>query len=495
MKVALLQSSAMDYPNKPPFHPPLPYPELTEMGFSETETENSVYGTVRDALALLGLDRPNFGTPYWNPLSPYVRSGAKVVIKPNFVLHEFGPQKGANCLTTNGSLIRAILDYVYLAAGRESKLVIADAPIQGTDFERILEQSGIPQIQEYYWRKLHHEIQVVDLRQVRAEIDESSGLITKVHDLAGDPRGYRIIDLGKESRLSQLDAPQNRYVVGDYDMTVTNRRHGNGRHEYVVSNTILEANAFVSLPKLKTHNKVGVTACLKNLIGIIGSKDCLPHHRHGRTTAGGDEFPDDYPLVWLASNRVRAALQGRVSTPVWRALRSSAEYLFGIGSQGPKSTTPDQKPFFPSGSWWGNDTIWRTVDDLNRILFFYDRNQDRLAEKSERAFFALVDGIIAMEGNGPLKGGPRRCGVLLAGDDPVAVDVVAATLMGFEWRRIPMLKGIAHANDSLRYSAFAGNETQISILTNEQRWQSLGAIRRAHLDFLPPAGWQQQLRR
>jgi uncharacterized protein (DUF362 family)/Pyruvate/2-oxoacid:ferredoxin oxidoreductase delta subunit len=43
---------------------------------------------------------------------------------------------------------------------------------------------------------------------------------------------------------------------------------------------------------------------------------------------------------------------------------------------------------------------------------------------------SIVDGIVAMEGNGPGSGDPVNLGVLLAGVNPVAVDVVAARLAG-----------------------------------------------------------------
>ncbi len=42
----------------------------------------------------------------------------------------------------------------------------------------------------------------------------------------------------------------------------------------------------------------------------------------------------------------------------------------------------------------------------------------------------IVDGIVAMEGNGPGSGDPRALGVLLAGTNPVAVDVIAAEITG-----------------------------------------------------------------
>jgi uncharacterized protein (DUF362 family) len=54
--------------------------------------------------------------------------------------------------------------------------------------------------------------------------------------------------------------------------------------------------------------------------------------------------------------------------------------------------------------------------------------------------FAIVDGIVGMEGNGPIQGAPKRAGVLVFGDDPVAVDASAARLMGLAPEKVPYLK-------------------------------------------------------
>ena len=60
--------------------------------------------------------------------------------------------------------------------------------------------------------------------------------------------------------------------------------------------------------------------------------------------------------------------------------------------------------------------------------------------------FAIVDGIVGMEGNGPLQGEPKASGVLIFGDDLVAVDATAARLMMLEPRKI---KYLAKAGDFL----------------------------------------------
>jgi uncharacterized protein (DUF362 family) len=56
-----------------------------------------------------------------------------------------------------------------------------------------------------------------------------------------------------------------------------------------------------------------------------------------------------------------------------------------------------------------------------------------------RPDFAIVDGIVGMEGNGPLQGEARPCGLIVAGDDPVAVDATCARIMGLVPERINYL--------------------------------------------------------
>ncbi len=54
--------------------------------------------------------------------------------------------------------------------------------------------------------------------------------------------------------------------------------------------------------------------------------------------------------------------------------------------------------------------------------------------------FTLVDGIVGMEGNGPIQGVPKPMGVLVAGADPVAVDATCCRLMRIDPMRIGYLR-------------------------------------------------------
>jgi uncharacterized protein (DUF362 family)/Pyruvate/2-oxoacid:ferredoxin oxidoreductase delta subunit len=57
----------------------------------------------------------------------------------------------------------------------------------------------------------------------------------------------------------------------------------------------------------------------------------------------------------------------------------------------------------------------------------------------------IMDAVIGMEGNGPGSGDPRRIGVVIAGRDPVAVDVVSSRLLGVAPERLPLIRAAAAA--------------------------------------------------
>jgi uncharacterized protein (DUF362 family) len=78
--------------------------------------------------------------------------------------------------------------------------------------------------------------------------------------------------------------------------------------------------------------------------------------------------------------------------------------------------------------WPKNDLHWagltRSILDINGTV---------------RPDFAIVDGIVGMEGNGPIQGMAKPCGVLVVGDDPVAVDATCTRIMGLAPERIDYL--------------------------------------------------------
>ena len=140
-----------------------------------------------------------------------------------------------------------------------------------------------------------------------------------------------------------------------------------------------------------------------------------------------------------------------------------------------------------SGNWYGNDTTWRMVIDLNRILMYADE-EGHPQNKPARRVFCIVDGIVGGEGNGPLDPTPRPAGVVLAGANPVAVDLACARIMGFDYKRLPVLCK-ATARHSLPLSVSEYDEV-ICTSDNPQFDGHLCEFNGASLAFEPHFGWK-----
>lgn len=118
---------------------------------------------------------------------------------------------------------------------------------------------------------------------------------------------------------------------------------GTFRH-FALARPYLEADRLINLPKLKTHEMMAMTCCVKNLFGaVVGTQKAAWHLK-----AGADK--ELFAQMLLEVYRLREP-------------------------------------------------------DLN-----------------------IVDAIVAMEGNGPGSGDPCQVGLLLAGENAVAVDVIAAEI-------------------------------------------------------------------
>ncbi len=64
--------------------------------------------------------------------------------------------------------------------------------------------------------------------------------------------------------------------------------------------------------------------------------------------------------------------------------------------------------------------------------------------------FNLLDGILALEGDGPGRWGiPRQVGLLVAGSDPFAVDLAVCRMLGLDQEKVPLLKAAAENNGPL----------------------------------------------
>jgi uncharacterized protein (DUF362 family) len=218
--------------------------------------------------------------------------GKHVVIKPNMVEFQAG-----HPITTNPALIRATVQLADFLGAKQ--ITIAEGPGHMRDTEFLLEATGIGRV---------------------------------CHEL-----GLPFLDLN----LDDVEkAPIERSLTG---LT-----------HFYLPKTIVHADAVISLPKMKTHHWVGVTASMKNLFGTV------PGRKYG------------YPKNFL--------------------------------------------------HWQGID---QCILDLNRII---------------KPPLAIVDAIVAMEGDGPINGMAKQSNFIVIGTDLPAVDATCARTMRFNPEELPYLR-------------------------------------------------------
>jgi len=218
-------------------------------------------------------------------------AGKRVVLKPNLV--EFRKNQVIN---TDPRFVDAVIQLFKDEGAAE--IIVAEGPGHWRNVEFLVEESGLGAV----LRK--HGVKFVDLN----------------HD---EP--VKMPNLGRTTGLDYL----------------------------YLTRTVVSADVFVSLPKMKTHHWAGATLSLKNLFGT------LPGICYG---------------------------------------------------------------------WPKNELHWRGIP--NSIIDI---------ALTQSPHLAIVDGIIGMEGDGPLAGKARHSGVIVMGIDLVAVDATCCRLMKLPTERIPTL--------------------------------------------------------
>jgi uncharacterized protein (DUF362 family) len=105
--------------------------------------------------------------------------------------------------------------------------------------------------------------------------------------------------------------------------------------------------------------------------------------------------------------------------------------------------------------------IDRSIVELSRIF---------------RRSFAIVDGIVGMEGNGPIQGTPKAAGVLVMGSDLPAVDATCCRIMGINPERVEYLRMAAdrlgiieEARIEQRGEAIRSVRTNFNLITQFQQ--------------------------
>lgn len=230
--------------------------------------------------------------PYIKDLQLPELSNKTVVIKPNMV--EFRPGKP---VTTNPKVIKAAVELVDYLGARE--IIIGEGPGHMRDTEFLLDATGI------------------------------GAICAKL--------GVQFVDLNLDN-LEKIPNPDN----------------FSGLEHFFLPRTIVSADAVISLPKMKTHHWVGMTASMKNLFGTV------PGRKYG------------WPKNLL--------------------------HIKGIP---------------------------HCILDLVNIV---------------HPRFALIDAIMAMEGDGPINGIAKHTGFLALGTDLAAVDATCCRTMSIRPELLPYIK-------------------------------------------------------
>jgi uncharacterized protein (DUF362 family) len=436
---------------------------------------------VRKLFVMHHLDHGNLGSKRWSPLSELVSKGNTVILLPNIVSGE-SPlgELGLTCTVTHPSVLRPIVDYVMLALRGRGKVIICGTPMGSIDFDGMCKKTGLTTLVEFYASKVNSiSVDLLDLRKI---VLVRKGLLKRELAQKGDPSGYTAIDLGRLSSHSEISRHYKKYYIASYSLRNMRRNHTAVRHRYLFSNTMLDADVVIHVPKLKTHMKAGISVCLKSHVGASGVVNSLPHHRSGTPQSGGDEYPRAEP---------RLLLRRMVGLLLANGIGALYDKWFAPERAAQKRGREDRKLVVLGGNWCGNDTLWRTILDLNLIMKYAARTGLE-AHVDWRKHLFIVDGIIGMEGNGPILGHPKQCGIMLLGTNACAVDYVATKLMGFEVKRLKQVNlAFKTAKEGQTHPLVDFGQNDITVHSNVQEYAEIDLLtRKKSLRFLAPDGWE-----
>lgn len=157
----------------------------------------------------------------------------------------------------------------------------------------------------------------------------------------------------------------------------------------------------------------------------------VPYAPKGEILVLNDIFPDgiEIPEMFLGTNIVHLPT---LKTHVFTTMTGAMKNAFG--------------GLLNNRRHWTHSVIHETLVDLLRIQ-----------QEIHTGIFAVMDGTIAGDGPGPRAMRPHVKNVLLASSDQVALDAVAAKMMGFEPMSIPFIR-LAH-----EHGLGVGNPSEITV--------------------------------
>ena len=447
---------------------------------------NYVYDGVRRSLKILKYDINNYNTPDWNPLGNIIQPGMTVFIKPNFVISNHAQKGNIWSIITHPSVLRAIIDYCWIALKGSGKIILGDAPQYDCNFDELKEIGGLEQFCDFFSSQNGPKFELLDLRNYWSRGKHFESM--KEH-LDGDPKGSISVNLGRQSKIYDLTNSENLYGAA-YHRDETIKNHSGFNQNYELSRTIMESDVFISVPKMKVHKKVGVTLNIKGLVGINTNKNMIVHYRLKPPSKGGDQYPDNL------FNSIEECL---IKTERWMYdhLLSSGnlflEYfhrsIYWLHNHSTKLLglkVAEHKRLQDAGNWYGNDSAWRMTVDLARIIYYCDKNGN-LKDTIQRKMFTFIDGVIGGENNGPLIPDAVNSGIIIAGDDLITTDIVATRLMGINPLKLKMYSSIINSKD---FPLKDISTKSIKIYTDNEKWKyCLTKNDNNFCDYKPHPGW------
>lgn len=467
-----------EYPDKSTiFRPAEKYPEYP---FDEVCERNDVYEMVRDSFRLMGLDVNNYGKETWNPLGEIIQPSNTVLIKPNMVYHENGIGYSIDCMATHPSVVSAVVDYAWIALKGIGKIIIGDAPVQECFFDELVSHCGYDDILNYYKEKGVH-ISLCDFRNIKIKWDYG------VHFPQEKNKQHGIdVILKEESAFDGFsDEDLSKLRVTNFDPRIMEKSHKKGKHIYTIAKDALSADVIINMPKPKTHRKAGLSISMKNMIGVCASKESLPHHMLGSKEEGGDAYQNKNENYSEANRyldkRNIANEDGCVSDAV---------HYFELSETYKRLGDETDKIDYWEGSWYGNDTIWRTIHDINKIIL-YANSKGELCDTVQRKMFIVADMIISGEKEGPINPDPVHTGIIAIGSNNYDFDSMVCNLMGFDTESLPFLN---NKKKLLQGHSIIEDEAR-TVISNNELWnnQPYGEIRRRGFKFYPSYGWQLKM--
>lgn len=477
------------YCQEAPYHPSENYSEWA--GFPTGSSDNPSYRAVRKLFYFWGLDSKRYGTKEWNPLSELVAPGNTVVIKPNLVNHYNTGEKCYNIsdtdsLVTHGSVIRAVLDYVAKALNGYGKIIVGDCPIQGCNWDQVIQLVGLDSIEEHFRQYFPEIILVVKDYRLGKAIVKNGVTVKRVVD-QDSFKNYEEIDLKQYSALVPLMSDPYSFGVAQYPKYRMCSVHSPGVNKYLIPKDFIYADVVINLPKMKSHMKAGITCALKNFVGINGHKDYLPHFRFGSPKNGGDEYPDGnwlWDLMWFFTH-LEWSLDKGLLKRLLLFMAGICNYLLPVFSEMPREASS-----IGGGGWHGNDTLWRTILDINRVFFYFDRQKKHISTNLYGAlkYIAIADGLVAGHKEAPLAPTPLSSGIMMGAFNPLAMDTAAAAMMGFDYCKVKqVIRG--YSLESLPLADFDCKEIELygntGLKTVEDIYQQ-----KAYTSFEPSRGFR-----